>query len=138
MDVPLIIYFCTNFFLLFFGLLFLLPLIMKTKEEYDIIKQYIFGNILHVYTGIFILILGFIILIFPYDTILIIGDLIPAVALIIVSLTLFFGYIRLSKSVDNSLLSEGQAILEKLQIPIGFMSISAGIIHILLPAIIFL
>ena len=135
MKLSLIIYFFSNFLLVFFGFLFLLPIIVRTKSEYDILKKYIFGNIIHVFTGIIGIILGFIVLIFPYDKILIIGDLVPAMCIFLISVTLIFGYIRISQSIEHKMLVEGQIILEKFQIPIGMIGIIAGTGHIFFPGI---
>ena len=138
MNFTLIIYFFSNFFLIFFSLLFLLPLIIKTKKEYDLLKKYIFGNIIHVFIGMGGIILGCIVLVFPYDRIILLGDFIPAVCLLLVSITLVFGYIRISKSIENEMLDEGQVLLDKFQIPIGILGMVAGVAHIFFPGIVLL
>lgn len=126
------VYFFSNFFLINVGILFLLPLFFRTKEEYDVIRKYIFGNSAHIYLGIMGLVLTVLCLIFPMTGPIIIGDLLPAAGLLLYSLMLLLGYIRVSKYLKRNMVREGEMILNSFQIPAGILGIIIGVLHIFL------
>jgi len=133
-----LVYFFSCFFLLNTGFIFTLPLFFKTKEEYDKIKIYIFGNSLHVYGGVLGIIISAMLCFFSVENIMVIGDLLPASTIFINSVMLLFGYIRISKYLNQKMIKKGDDILTSLQIPIGLFSIVTGIIHVFFNNIIIL
>lgn len=143
MRLNVILYFFSNFFLICCGLLFILPLFFSSKDEYDKIKKIIFVNKHHNIFGFFGILISLLILVFPMNnmktqkTIIIVGDLIPMIVIFIMSATLLFGQIRHSKILDENMSKKGDEILTSFQIPIGIAGIICGIIHIIIPDLIF-
>lgn len=136
MNIRIIIYFFINFFLLISGFVFVLPLFFDTKEKYDTINEFIFGNHIHVLLGFVGIIFAIANIFLPVDLILIIGDLLPILILLIISFLLLLGFVRNSKYLPSKLVNKGNNILTNLQIPIGFVGIGVGFIHIFLANII--
>ncbi len=124
--------------LIVIGFIFILPLLLKTKEEFDTLKKYIYGSGIPVYTGVVSLTASILMLFFPMKEIIILGDLIPMLVLLTMSITLLFGYIRQSRYISEEMRTRGESILTSLQVPIGIISIVSGVIHIFFPEIIFL
>jgi len=139
MKINLIVYFFSNFYMLVFGLIFILPLFYSSKEEYDKVKKIIFGNKLHTYIGFFGIVLTTLEITFPMpallktDSVIIFGDFIPSVIILIISITLIFGFIRNSKILSPQLIKKGDDILTSFQIPIGIISVLVCAIHIVAP-----
>lgn len=136
--MKLTLYFFTSFFLINSGILLIMPLLINTKEEYDIIMKYFTAHAVRLILGGLCFISAVLKLFFPFNDILIVGDIIPLASLALCSLTLLLGYIQFSKILNSEEVKKGAEILRRLEIPIGFISITAGIIHIFLPNVIFL
>ncbi len=138
--IPLevILYFCTSLFLINSGFVFILPLFFKTKEDYDVVKNIFLKNSLYVFIGFLGLILCVFLLFLPMANIIIVGDIIPVIIVLINSVMYLFGYIRLSKYLDEKIIQRGERILENIQIPLGFVSLLAGFVHIFFAKILFL
>lgn len=132
------LYFFSSFFLIYLGIVFLLPLVFKTKEEYDVIKKYLFGSGLHVFGGILGCVLAMLLVVFPLDGTFLVGDLLPAVAILVLSVLLLLGYVRISKYLSKKMIEEGSTILDSLQIPAGIMGIVMGLLHVFFASVIFL
>jgi hypothetical protein len=128
----LILYFFTAYYLINTGFLFFLPLMIKTKKDYDVIKSYLYKKALQFLLGIAGIIVGILRLIFPHDAPIILGDLIPAILSIVVGLTFLLGHIRFTIGLSQQQMQEGKEILASLQIPIGIIAFTAGILHVFL------
>lgn len=131
-------YFFTNFFLINSGFLFILPLFFASKTDYDKINNLFSRNIFFVVMSFLGILLFFLLLFFPSAKIVIFGDLLPALVLLLDAAIYLFGYIRMSKYLDKKTITRGENILIRLQIPLGIVSITIGIIHVFLGGVVLL
>lgn len=138
MQIKLIIYFLTNYFLLTSGFIFLSPLLFKSKEDYEKAKKYFFKARSRILFGILGMGIFSLALFFPYTTIIIIGDLIPVTAVFFSSIIYLISYIKMSKYLDEKKLEKAETTLLSLQVPVGGINIALAVIHILIPHILFL
>jgi len=123
-------------YLVFTGFAFLLPVLVKNKEDYDIIKTYFFGGAARLPAGVagFILALG--LFFYPKGNVVFFSDLLPLAVLLADSLVLAMGRLRVSGTGDR--LEKAGMILNNLQIPLGGISLATGFLHGLASGILFL
>ncbi len=76
--------------------------------------------------------------IFPINDVIIIGDLFPAAVLMINGMVLLPGFVKFSKSLENEKIEKVMGVIKKIEIPIGIISLLAGIIHVFIPFMFFL
>ncbi len=134
-NFQLVLYFLTAFYLINAGFIFFLPLIMRTKSDYDVIKSYIYKRAIHYILGLAGLALGILRLFVPQHPPIILGDLVPSVIMILVGLTFLLGHIRYTKGISQQKIEEGTEILSALQIPLGIISFAGGVLHVILSGI---
>lgn len=125
---------------LWVGLTFLLPWLSEKYPIFDDFKSLVDKIPLQVKLGfsIFVLALGLVKLLLSYNIVLV-GDLFPSITLILASVVLF-GSILKEKPDILSLSDKWMDLINKVhekQTIIGFLCIVAGILHFLIPRIIF-
>ncbi len=135
MNLRVTFFFIATFFLLCGGIISVLPSIPKLNKELKSILQ---KGRFQIKMGLYGLVSMLIFALFPFDRVMLIGDLIPFIVCSAMTLLFMFGYIRISKHIDQKTLSRTEKIITILQIPVGFAGIIAGLLHILLPGILFL
>lgn len=133
-----VVFFFSSFFLINTGIIFTLPLAFKTKEDYDGVKKFLFGNSLHIQAGFFGLVIFVLLLFFSKDEIMIFGDLAPALMTLVLTVLLLLGYIRVGKFLTGELKERGTYILESIQLPAGILGIITGLVHVFFGNILFL
>lgn len=134
MDIRLSVFFIATFYLIFGGIISIIPIFPKVNKE---LKQIIFKGKFQMRMGVYGIIAVVLFAIFPYDKILLFGDFIPMLTGFISSILFITGYIRISKHIDQKTLSRAEKILSALQVPSGFASIFIGLVHIIIPKFIF-
>ncbi len=135
MNFRVTLFFISTFYLISGGILLLLPSIPKLDKE---IKTFFLKGKFQVRMGVFGIICIVIFAVFPFDKIMLIGDLLPLISCTAMTLLFITGYIRISKHIDQKTLSRAEKILTSLQIPVGFSGVITGFIHIVFPGVIFL
>ena len=135
MDINTSIYFISTFFLIAGGIISVLPVFPGINREF---KKIILKGKFQVRMGVYGLVATSLFAFMPYDKTIFIGDFLPMVVSLWLTFIFITGYIRISKHIDQNTLSRAEKILAVLQIPSGFLSIAAGVVHIFLPGIILL
>lgn len=121
----------STLYLVYAGFIFVLPILVDKKEDYDIIRKYFPGEKARLFLGFFGLVLAVLIFLFPKGRLVFIGDLLPFVILLANAAVLLMGRIRLLKESDPAMLHKAERILGNLQIPLGFVSLATGLAHAL-------
>lgn len=120
----------SSLYLVYTGFVFILPVIVDKKEDYDVIRKYFPGEKFRLAMGFLGLVLAVFIFIFPKGKLVFIGDLLPFLMLVVNASLLMMGRIRMLKESDPTMLQKAERILGNLQIPIGFISLIIGILHV--------
>jgi hypothetical protein len=124
-------YFFVSYSLLNSSILFVLPLMYKSKEEYDRMCKVLFSIKVNILLGFLCLISAVLVVFFPVSRILIIGDLIPLILLLVMSFFNLSEFIRQSRYLDKDMAQLGSKILTHIQIPLGIAGIVVSFLHIL-------
>ena len=133
MNIRVSLYFLGTLYLVLGGFISVLPLMPKTNKE---LKKILTKGKFQIRMGVLGIFSCLIFAFFPYDKILLIGDFFPSLASFILTFLFIVGYIRNSKHIDQKTLSRADHILSIIQVPAGFLGISVGFIHVILPGII--
>lgn len=125
---------------LWVGFAFILPWLSEKYPIFDDFKSLTDKIPLQVKLGfsIFVLSLGLVKMLLSYNIVLV-GDLFPAMTLILASIVLF-GSVLKEKPDTLSLPPKWMNLVEKIhekQLIIGFLCIAAGVLHFLIPKVIF-
>lgn len=125
---------------LWVGFAFILPWLSEKYPIFSDFKGLTDKIPLQVKLGfsIFVLALGLVKMLLSYNIVLV-GDLFPSLTLILASIVLF-GNVLKEKPDTLSLSSKWMDLIEKVrekQVIIGFLCIAAGVLHFLIPKVIF-
>lgn len=130
MDINLSLFFISSFFLVWGGIVSFLPMLPKVNTE---LKKWILKSRFQMRMGVFglfaVAIFGF----FPGDGAFLIGDLLPFIASLILTVLFLLGYIRSTRHLDEASIQRADRILTAIQIPFGIFSFIAGLLHVIFP-----
>jgi len=135
MDLKLTLFVMRVILLMGVGLLFLLPILLKRKEDYDHIKALTYKTSLPIWLGILAILNALFGFFLPIDNLIILGDLIPDLILGILGVFLLASYVRIAKFIDTEVVEQAERLLDILQIPFGILALSVGLLHALLPLV---
>lgn len=135
MNIRVTIFFIATFFLIGGGIVSIMPLMPKVNRE---LKNIVLGGKFQMRMGVYGFISVLLFALLPFDEIMLVGDLLPMIISLFLSLIFITGYIRISKHIDQTTLSRAEKILAAVQVPMGFLAIFTGIIHVIFPKIIIL
>ncbi len=122
----------SSLFLVYTGFVFILPILVDKKEDYDVIGRYFPGERMRLVAGLCGAILAALIFFFPNGSVIFLSDLLPFVLLLANASILLMARIRSLKEGDAGMLKRAQLILDNLQIPLGFASLAVGFLHAIL------
>jgi hypothetical protein len=122
----------SSLFLVYAGFIFILPILVDKKDDYDVISRYFPGERIRLFLGLTAALLAVLVFFFPNGNVIFLSDLLPFVLLLADAAILLMARIRSLKEGDADMLKRAQTILENLQIPLGFASLATGLLHSLL------
>ncbi len=132
MELKISLYFLSTFFLIIGGILSFLPMVVKANEA---LKSFILSSKFQMRMGVYgiftIIIFGF----FPFDSLIIIGDLLPFISSLVITILFILGFIRESKHLNENDIQRADKFLTMIQILIGFISFIVGVLHMIFPKI---
>ena len=105
-------------------------------ENFNLIYQLLSSEIVQVTIGCIGSIVGILSLFLRYSgNMIILGDFIPALMAIISGVTLFIEYIAHEENSESSIIKFFKTTFLKNRVILGFITITAGILHFILPSI---
>ncbi|HCL55501.1 MAG TPA: hypothetical protein DHW82_00610 [Spirochaetia bacterium] len=129
MNLKLSLFFLASLFLLSGGLISFLPSLPKINPE---IKKIILKSKFQVRMGLYGIFSIFIFCFLSLDSLMVIGDLLPLLSSLFLTVLFWMGYIRDNQSIDEIMIRKADKALTTLQVPFGFLGFFSGILHIFL------
>lgn len=124
------LYFISTLFLIVGGVLSALPMFASLDKK---IQKAILSSSFQVKFGLYGIVSFIIFAFFPGDEMMILGDFLPFVSSLILSLLFLAGYVRESRYLDEATTQKADKILTFLQIPVGIAAFAVGVLHIIFP-----